>query len=270
MKTLVISTIAAATLAASAFAAEPKKQLTLEERQARKEAFQARMYSRTGGFLERKNPKGRRFAYLNMQGRVAEGDISEPIATMTRILQRKIVLEKFDGKFAVNDAENLLKKSNAAEAIFLVDDAAAPRFLIAPESKWAMINVAALNADKPDKLVLANRVRLEMWRAFALLNGAANSMMGKCVLQTVFSNADIDALEAKAFCPEPMNKIMMHLDKTDVMKLERCSYKRACEEGWAPAPTNDVQKAIYETVKAEQAKSPTKGIKIDYDPKKGK
>lgn len=270
MKTLVVSVVAAAALVAMSGAAESRNRLTLEERQARKEAFQARMYSRTGGFLERQNPKGRRFAYLDMQNVVAEDDISEPIATMSRILQRKIVLEKFDGVFAVNDADALLKKSDAAEAIFLIEDASAPRFLIAPESKWGMINVAALNADNPGSVVLANRVRLEMWRAFALLNGAANSMMGKCVLQPVFSNADVDALDAKAFCPEPMNKIMMHLDRTDVMKLERCSYRRACEEGWAPMPTNEVQKAIYEAVKAEQAKSPAKGMTIDYDPKKGK
>ena len=270
MKTLAFSTIVIAALAASAATKEAPKQFTLEERQAKREAFMSRMYSRTGGFLDRANPKGRRFAYLDMQGLVAAEDISEPIATMTRILQRKIVLEKFEGKFSANDAEALLKKSDAAGAVFLIDDPACPRILIAPESKWAMINVAALNSDKPDKIVLANRVRLEMWRTFAMLNGAGNSMMGKCVLMTAFSNADIDALEAKAFCPEPMNKIMMHLDRTDVMKLERCSYKRACEEGWAPAPTNEVQKAIYETVKAEQAKSPTKGIKINYDPKAGK
>jgi hypothetical protein len=41
-------------------------------------------------------------------------------------------------------------------------------------------------------------------------------------------------------------------------------------EGWAPAPTNEVQKAIAAQVKAEQSKEPTKGMKIKYDPKAGR
>ena len=47
---------------------------------------------------------------------------------------------------------------------------------------------------------------------------------------------------------------------------ESFTHKKACQEGWAPAPTNDVQKAIWEKVHA----IPDKPMTIEFDPKKDK
>ena len=44
------------------------------------------------------------------------------------------------------------------------------------------------------------------------------------------------------------------------------TYRQACQEGWAPAPKNDEQKAIWNQVHA----IPDKPIKIEFDPKRGK
>ncbi len=46
----------------------------------------------------------------------------------------------------------------------------------------------------------------------------------------------------------------------------RTTYRKACEEGWAPAPTNDVQKAIWDKVH----EMPTEPIKIKPETKKVK
>ena len=40
------------------------------------------------------------------------------------------------------------------------------------------------------------------------------------------------------------------------------TYRQACIEGWAPAPTNDVQKAIWEKVHSEKERGPSHGLKI--------
>jgi hypothetical protein len=40
------------------------------------------------------------------------------------------------------------------------------------------------------------------------------------------------------------------------------SYLKACEQGWAPAPTNDYQRAIWEKVKADKERGPTNPITI--------
>ena len=44
------------------------------------------------------------------------------------------------------------------------------------------------------------------------------------------------------------------------------TYRKACTEGWAPAPTNDIQKAIWEKEHA----IPKNPMKIEFDPKKGR
>lgn len=255
------------TLAAAAVAeAAPKKELTLEQIEARKAQIQRRIYSRTGGILNRKITKGRRIAYLNMQDRVSDKAVAEVLETQNRIVRRVITFERLEGKFDIATVPEVMKKADVAEAIFIVDDTVLPSLLVAHESKWAMINVAALASDKPDQVVLDERVRLEMWRALALLNGAGNSMMGKCVLKSVFKNSDLDALGAKAFSPEPLNKIFQHLDLTDVAKRETCTYRKACEEGWAPEPKDDVQRKIWNEVRS----IPQKPMKIEFDPKKGR
>ena len=51
-----------------------------------------------------------------------------------------------------------------------------------------------------------------------------------------------------------------------VLPAQRATYMKACQEGWAPPPTNDVQKAVWEKVHA----IPDKPITIEYDPKKDK
>jgi len=51
-----------------------------------------------------------------------------------------------------------------------------------------------------------------------------------------------------------------------VRPVYRASYAAACQEGWAPPPTNEYQRAIWNDVH----KIPEKPMKIDFDPAKGK
>ena len=44
------------------------------------------------------------------------------------------------------------------------------------------------------------------------------------------------------------------------------TYRKACKEGWAPQPTNEYQQAIWDSFH----ELPTKPVKIEFDPAKGK
>ena len=57
-----------------------------------------------------------------------------------------------------------------------------------------------------------------------------------------------------------------YMEKCGVTPLRIATYRQACREGWAPAPTNDVQKAIWDKVHA----IPKSPMKIEFDPKKGR
>ena len=49
--------------------------------------------------------------------------------------------------------------------------------------------------------------------------------------------------------------IMAWAKSHGLASAKRVAYKKACQEGWAPAPTNDIQKAIWDKVMAEKAKA---------------
>ena len=62
------------------------------------------------------------------------------------------------------------------------------------------------------------------------------------------------------------NKMINNAKLMGVAVRRRVSYRKACQEGWAPAPTNDIQKAIWDKVHAV----PATPMKIEFDPKKGR
>lgn len=267
MKRIAITALALAAQSASYLMAD--QAMSLEEQTAKREAFRQKMYARTGGMIARPHAAGGKFTFVNMQGIVPMKDIEEPVSTMVRVLSHDVTLEApaaKDGALSIPKIPDLVKAQQARGAIFLVEDDSLPSVLVAPESGWGIINVKFLNSDKPNPLLLAQRVRREMWRTFAMVNGGANTRMGKCVLQTVLSLKDIDALQAEAFCPEPVNHILAHLDALGVKKYQHTTYANACREGWAPPPTNDVQKAIWDKVH----ELPTEPIKIKPETKKVK
>ena len=63
-----------------------------------------------------------------------------------------------------------------------------------------------------------------------------------------------------------IDSIRINMKARGMTPTRIASYKKACQEGWAPAPTNDVQKAIWEKVHAV----PATPMKIEFDPKKGR
>ncbi len=237
---------------------------TLEEAAAAREALRARIAARTGGMIARPHTAGSKFVFINAQKLVRQSELTDPVATMARILRHDICLETpvSPAAFSLANAQELIKAQQAKGAIFIVEDDVLPTILVAPEAAWGVVNVRKLNTDRPDGLVLAQRTRRELWRVFAMVNGGGNTRMGKCVMQTVLSLHDIDALGAEAFCPEPVNAVTEHLRRLGIKAYATTTYKQACKEGWAPAPTNDIQRAIWEKVRADKERGPSKPITI--------
>ena len=53
-------------------------------------------------------------------------------------------------------------------------------------------------------------------------------------------------------CVRIKHKISVHARKLGMQMVRTTTYRKAAEEGWAPPPTNDVQKAIWNEAKPEQ------------------
>ena len=222
-----------------------------------KRELRERRIAAAGGFVVRPYA-GKKIVIVNDQKRVAEKDFFK---------DRQSSIEGLLG-YPVQVVPAKSDVSKAAVVITLSDDDSAPSLLVAPEVPWAGINVGALAVDSPKPEVLASRLQKEIWRAFMYACGAANSVMQPCVMRTVRRPQDLDAHVISVPCPDSLPRVANTAKELGIGETSICTYKQACMEGWAPAPTNDVQKAVWQEVHS-MPKSPMK-IKFDPAAQKGK
>ena len=145
-------------------------------------------------------------------------------------------------------------------AIVVLEDGFLPSVVVAPEQGWAVVNVTALAADSPKPELLADRARKELWRA--LVWTLAESHETGCVMRHATNLKELDEVTTQVPSPDPMFRLVCGVSRRKLRSIVRATYRDACEEGWAPAPTNDVQKAIWEKVKADRERGPTNPITI--------
>lgn len=84
----------------------------------------------------------------------------------------------------------------------------------------------------------------------------------------MMETSSIQGLDAvQKFIPIDMaNRYTAYLETLGVKPAHERTYRQACKEGWAPAPTNEIQQAIWNQVR----QLPTNPIKIEFDESKGK
>ena len=220
-------------------------------------------YKVNGGALVKPGSQRGAVAILDQQSRVDRSAFETIRATIEK--NQKIVVRVVAEDKAVQPLDGM-KKANANFVIAVVDDASSPVMAVAPEERWATVNVARLAAGSGGKELqgefLASRLRKELLRAFAFLCGGAGSQFDG----NLMSASDVAQLdEYQEFLPMDMVKRSeKHMARCGVTPLRIATYRQACREGWAPTPTNDVQKAIWQQVH----QIPDKPIKIEFDPKK--
>ena len=245
---------------------ENKSQRTPEELQAAKaakgRAIMAKMHmKRTGGDIIKPGTGAGKIAIINAQKRVSLDEIKKPFPRVLQALRLATVFH--DGEPTdVASAKTTLVKFDAQIGVFILDRVGFPTLLVSPDEGWAMVNVAALAVDSPDSMKLAARVRKETLRGFALICGAADSQYKMSLMQGMPTLSDLDSVLGEMIPPDIFIRCKGYTDKFGVVPYYQTSYKKACEEGWAPAPTNEFQKAIWDKIKADKERGPTNPITI--------
>lgn len=212
--------------------------------------LRSNLLARTGGIIQAP-ATGPAFLFLDAQTRVeaaAIGGAAEQIGRALRLSVASRAASAPQPPAAL--AAAALADTGTAAVVVVGDVAGQPSLLVAPENRWAVVNVAALAADGAAPEVLAERTRKELWRAFGYLMGAGHASRGGCLMQSVRSNAELDALTAAGISLESYGRIMAHAKTLGLEPRRTASYRKAVEDGWAPAPTNAAQKAIWDEVKA--------------------
>lgn len=234
----------------SAKAAKPK--LTEAEKAERKAAAQKRQYERTGGYIVANVQSNRVVAIVNAQGDVQKSEIDDiALAIQQGLLFKCVVADR--------------RPDNAGVVIEVRESNYPAAMLIAPENGYAMVNMTVLKQDAPSAPVLATRVRKEVWRTLIYLLGGGNDVQPMCLMKPIATVEELDALKSTCPCPMSFGSVIETAKRFGVEQERRVTYRRAVMEGWAPEPTNDVQKVIWEEIHAK----PTNPMKITFDPKKG-
>lgn len=178
-------------------------------------------------------------AVINLQEKVAESNF---VAAVDIVCRRYQYVFKF-----LKDAKDA---KDATCVIMIIDDPAKPPMTVSPEALRAEVNVAALTADlssdSAKSKFIGPRSRKEFLRAFAYMAGAGGSGFGGNILD-VATIRDLDYREE--FIPaDAETTAATHLQKRGLIPALWVPYEVACEQGWAPAPTNEYQKAVWDKV----------------------
>lgn len=205
---------------------------------------------------------------MNAQKRVPEKEVTEvcqAIESAMRLEIRQAPATKAAKPMA--EAARMVADPQCAAAIVVCDNPDLPMLLVAPEGRWVLVNVAALATDKPNQAKLTERLRKEIWRGFGHLMGAAHSHFEACVMKSVRNLADLDALPVETVSPEPYVKIQQHARTIGASPYTMVSYREACKQGWAPAPTNAIQQAVWDEIKGGAGATPAATKKTPEQPK---
>ena len=241
--------------------AQTTNKLSVAERRARRQARIEARIAAEGGMVVKPNT----------------GSYARILCGTTKVDSRqvKVVVDKFnvglniwfdikDVKLdipAIEFARREAKRPKTGFLLVVVDDATLPMTLSAYEEGWAIMNVRPLGMDFPPKGVYNQRIQKQINRSFAQAAGAGLSFNKPCVMEPVFSLVDLDRIKYPVISPEVMSKVLDVCAKRDVQSIVSETYLEACRAGWAAAPTNELQKTIWERSRS----LPDKPIKIKYD-----
>lgn len=226
----------------------------------------AAIVAKNGGFVTKPGTGLGSILFANAQKRVPISELNRPVDYIAKFTKLQVSIRDVDDAFETS--RNGVVKSGAKMLIIVKDEPNSPTpLLVSPDEAWAVVNVAALAADNPKSDVLAFRLRKELSRAFIFLCGGVNSQYEKTPANYCGSLKDLDTIDMDEVPADIIGRFRTYTPGYGVTPTITATYKTACKHGWAPAPTNDVQKAIWEKAKAEKDQKPSNPIKVNFDPK---
>lgn len=218
--------------------------------------------ARTGGWLDRPQ-NGKAIRVVNRQNKVDKAILEEFATGVSGNLSLPVEIVKGEAGKCYASAKDEVN----GFCVLLDDNAKCPlKMIAAPDDCYAMVNVAALSSDGVSGEALAVRVTKELWRGLVYGLGGGNNEFPGCLMVPAPGLKELDAIRAKVPCPAPFNQMSATAHRMGIPRVGKVTYRQACREGWAPQPTNDFQKVIWDEVKAK----PTKPLTIKYDKKIGK
>ena len=262
-----ITIVAVALLSTALFAAEKvqAKAKTLADRKAEKVAARDKYEREQGGEVIRPGTMKGRLLIANAQKLIDPFEIEEIRDFLWDQLSFKIDVEMSE-MVTPETVGATLRKSGAICGVFLVEDKNLPILLMAPEDHWAIVNCSRLAEGAKTSKYIEMRIKKEIVRAFTLVCSGGSSMYPNSMFDAISSASDLDRIGQIEFKMDNLDRFRNHLAPLGATPAIHMSYANAVYEGWAPAPTNAIQRKIWDEAHAP----PSKPIKITYDKDKQK
>lgn len=241
--------------------ARPKKKISPEKLRETIRKVQTR---KTGGMVRKAGSAKGEFVVLNAQRMVPAEAVTPVVGALDKSIRVQSKVVSAEGVTADN-AKAEIAKAGGVLGVALVEGGG-PSLLVAPEDGWAVVDVASLAKDRPDAATLAARVRKETLRAFAFVAGGAYLARGEPLMRDVRKPKDLDAADFENFGIEEIVHLRESVMSYGLVPWKQATYRVACQEGWAPQPTNEFQRVIWNEIH----QLPSNPIKIEFDPKSGK
>ena len=241
---------------------DPNGKYTLEQIKARDE----RVMAKTGGFLQQK-ASGPQLLLVDARARPS-GALDE-VARLYKLgahLDANVEKTPRGDKAAYDFAKQISDEKNPLMTLVVFDgDPSFPALAVYPEERIGLVNADRLKGGE-DPAAPEVRVSKEIWRAMGFIGGVGFSPHENDMMQPYYTLKELDGNIHAYIQPMNMAKMQKMWKRFGVSKERRVPYRVACQQGWAPTPTNDYQKAVWEEVHAV----PSDPMKIEFDPKKGR
>ena len=208
-------------------------------------------------------PGAGKLGIVSMQTLFGEDELRASAEQFARQLKFPVSFAQVEGAADIQSLEQKMGALGLDMAFFVVDETTLPMSLISLEQRWGVINAKLVLEGNPEGKARSMRLRRVMARVFKALLCSGSTVRGVSAVRT---GKDLEALPADPIEAASLMQMINSLQSFGLRPPRTVPYYRACKEGWAPAPTNEYQKAIWDKVHA----IPAKPMKIEFDPKKGR
>lgn len=217
----------------------------------------ASMNASGAGFVT-KQGKGR-FAIISTQDIIGNEIICHIATSLGGQLKFPIETISLNEKFQIANVLKLMNDTDSTVAILLVADEILPMSLVAIEEHWALINVSKVADNATKDAAKEFRLHKEISRVTKALFSAVNPNKGAVAATT---GRELELITSDPIDANSLVTIARGLPSYGLVAPRTVPYHRAIHEGWAPAPTNEAQRVIWERAKAEQSEKPSNPIRI--------
>jgi hypothetical protein len=255
MKSLVMA-IMANMAVASLSAADTLSSVVDKEEQGR--INREKFIKATGGFIiDKRNAVGHA-SIINSQKRLKKSFLKAKATALEKNVWFFVKYFEPSGPITLGGIRDAVKESGGKASVVLLEAENLPTLLVLPESRCAIVNVTELAKGCKDDAALEERATKEITRGFCFAFGSGYSSRAGGVMDPIISHDELDQILVDVIGLDILPAVSRSAEQFGIGRFKRTTYLKACEEGWAPAPTNDVQKAIWDKVHA----MPTEPLKI--------